>query len=99
MIDRSDHATPEPRQRSPRPDPDLSSRSADAERERARAADLARRPPHRRRVVQGEAGDPLEPGFEGDPELHARQVRAHAAVDAEAERGVPVDLAVDDDLA
>src|SRR5215468_12313028 len=102
MIDRTDSTTPEP------PGAGAAGRirtwvhgpegSADAERERARAADLARRPPDRRRVVKGEAGDALEPGFEGDPELHARQVRAHAAVDAEAERGVPVDLAVDDDL-
>src|SRR5215831_10989480 len=72
--------------------------SADAERERARAADLARRPPHRRRVVEAELRDPFEPDFEGRPKLHAGQVRAQTAVDAEAERGVPVDLAVDDDL-
>src|SRR5215831_8960071 len=80
MIDRTDSTTPEP------PGAGAAGRirtwvhgpggSADAERERARAADLARRPPDRRRVVKGEAGDALEPGFEGDPELHARQVRA-----------------------
>src|SRR5215510_12149944 len=99
MIDRTDRTTPQPL--APEPpagsEPGFTARraSADAERERARPTDLARRPSDRRRVVKGEAGDPLEPGFEGDPEFHARQVRAHAAVDAEAERGVPVDLAVD----
>src|SRR6266571_4363696 len=73
-------------------------RSVDAKRECARSADLAGGPDDGRRVVKGELRDPLEPGFEGDPKLHARQVRTHAAVDAEAERGVTVDLAVNNDL-
>jgi len=73
-------------------------RSADAEGERTRSADLAGGPGHGRRVGQAELRDPLQPDLEGDPEFHARQVGAEAAVDAEAERGVPVDLTVDDDL-
>jgi|SRR5271170_3301673 len=72
--------------------------SADAEGEGARPADLAGGPGHGRRVDQAELRNPLEPDLEGDPEFHACQVRAQAAVDAEPERGVPVDLAVDDDL-
>ena len=44
------------------------------------------------------SGKPLEPDLERDPQLHPGQVRPDAAVDAEPERGVPVDLAVDDDL-
>ena len=39
-----------------------------------------------------------QPDLERDPQLHPGQVRADAAVDAEPERGVPVHLAVDDDL-
>ena len=66
--------------------------------EAARPADLTRGPGHRAGVVEGEHRDPLEPDLEGDPELHPRQVRTEAAVDAQAEGGMPVDLAVDDDL-
>src|SRR5580704_1680459 len=55
--------------------------SADAKRKCARSADLARGPGHRRWVVEAEPRDPGEPHFEGDPELHAGQVRAHAPVD------------------
>src|SRR6202044_1429056 len=70
----------------------------DPQRERARTADLARGPRHRRGVGQGEPGDPAEPDLECDPQFHPRQVRAHAAVDTEAECRVPIDLAVDDNL-
>src|SRR6266496_683993 len=62
--------------------------SADPQGQRARPADLAGRPGHRRRVGEGEVADPRQPDLQGDPEFHARQVRAHAAVDAQAERGV-----------
>src|SRR5580692_9793334 len=72
--------------------------AGDAERERPRAPDLSRGPGHRCGVGEAELGEALEPGFERDPELHAGQVRSQAAVDAEAERGVPVDLAIDHDL-
>src|SRR5207245_5574537 len=72
--------------------------SADAEREVARAADLARRPRDGVRVGEAEVRDAFHPDLERDPQLHPRQVRPDAAVDAESERGVPVDLAVDDDL-
>src|SRR5262249_49100815 len=74
--------------------PALGGPSAEARREGARPADLARRPGDRRRVVEGELGDPGEPCFQRDPEFHPRQVRSHAAVDAQPERGVPVDLTV-----
>ena len=50
-------------------------------------------------VIKGERRDPLEPRLEGDPKFHPRQVRPQAAVNAQAEGGMPVDLAVDDDLA
>src|SRR3984885_15567452 len=66
--------------------------AGDAERQRPRAPDLSRGPGPGGRVGEGELGEALEPGFERDPELHAGQVRSQAAVDAEAERGVPVDL-------
>src|SRR5579864_7671449 len=59
-----------------------------------RTANLARGPGHRGRVGQGELGYPLQPDLQRHPQFHPRQVRAQAAVDAEAERGVPVDLAV-----
>jgi hypothetical protein len=49
-------------------------------------------------VGQAEVRDALEPRFEGDPEFHAGQMGPNATVDAEAERGVPVGLTVDDDL-
>ena len=45
-----------------------------------------------------ELGDALEELLDRDRHLHARQVRADAAVDAEAEGGVAVLLAVDDHL-
>ena len=71
---------------------------ADTNREDAGAADLAARPAHGVGVGELEHREALEPHLEGDPQLHAGQVRAGAAVDAEAERGVAVDLAVDDHL-
>ena len=40
-------------------------------------------------------GDARQPLLDGDLQLHAGQVRAEAAVDADAEREVPVALAVD----
>src|SRR5947209_1642828 len=51
----------------------------------ARAAHGAFRPRHRRIGVEAEIGDVREPFLERDPDLHARQVGADAAVDAEAE--------------
>ncbi len=76
----------------------MAAAAGDAERECPRAADLPGRPGHRRRVGEGELGEALQPGGQRDPELHAGQVGSQAAVDAEAERGMPVDRPVDDDL-
>src|SRR5262245_52765449 len=64
--------------------------SADPERKGARPADLTRGPGHRVTVIEGKRRNPLEPHLEGDPELHPRQVRPHAAVDAQAEGGMAV---------
>src|SRR5215469_8888798 len=74
------------------------SRLGDAQWQRPRTADLSGGPLDRRRVGEAEARDPLQPDLEGNPELHPRQMRAHAAVNAEAECRVPVSLPVDDDL-
>src|ERR1700752_1747510 len=63
----------------------------------ARAAHGALRPGDRRLWVETEIGDMSEPLLERDPDLHARKVRPDAAVDAEAEGGVTVLLAVEDD--
>jgi hypothetical protein len=53
-----------------------------------------------RRVVgrKLEVGDPPQPLLDGDAQLHASQVRTHAAVDADAEGQVPVAGPVEDDL-
>ena len=72
--------------------------SGDTEGQCAGAADLADGPGDGGGVGQAELGDAGEPDLEGDAQFHPRQVRAQAAVDAEAEGGVPVDLAVDQHL-
>src|SRR5437667_6361836 len=72
--------------------------SADPDWQRARAADLSGRPAHGAGIVQLEVREGLEPGFESHPQLHPGQVRPCASMDAEAEGGVAVDLAVDDHL-
>ena len=71
---------------------------ANPERERARTADLPGRPLHPGRIREAELRDPLEPDLKSHPELHPRQVRANTSVNAQAERGVPVDFPVNQDL-
>src|SRR5947207_2547659 len=70
--------------------------SPERKRQLAGAADGAFRPGHRPREV--ELGDALEKLLHRHCHLHACEVRANAAVDAEAEGGVAVLLAVDDHL-
>src|SRR4051794_20264146 len=55
-------------------------------------------PAHGVRVGELEDGERLQEHLEGDAQLHTRQVGTGAAVDAEAEGGVAVVLAVDDHL-
>ena len=62
----------------------------------ARAAHGAFGPRHL--AVEAELGNALQQLLHGHRHLHAREVGADAAVDAEAEGGMPVLLAVDDDL-
>jgi MFS family permease len=71
-------------------------RAADPERKRARPADLASGPVHTLRIGQREGGDPLKPDLERYLQFHPRKMRTEAAMDAKAERRVPVYLAADD---
>src|SRR5438270_11812702 len=69
--------------------------SAEQHRQLARPAYRAFRPRHGRRRIEVEVRDALEPLLQRDLDLHAREIRADAAVNAEAEGGVAVLLAVD----
>src|SRR5437660_1449225 len=71
---------------------------ANPDRQGPGAAHLPAGPADGRRVGELEGRKGAEPGFEGDAQLHAGQVRPGAPVDAEAEGGVAVDLALDDHL-
>src|SRR5262249_24981937 len=62
----------------------------------ARSAHGAIRPGYR--AGEAELGYALQELLNSHDQLHARQVRADAAVDAQAEGGVPVLLAIDDHL-
>src|SRR3546814_15244052 len=53
-------------------------------------ADLSRGPAHRSGIGQLEVGEAVHPLLDRHGELETGQVRAQAAVDAEAERGVAV---------
>src|ERR1043166_3738245 len=66
-------------------------------RQPPRPAHGALRPGHRGIRVETELGDALEPLLERHPDFHACEVRADAAVDAEAERRMPVLLTVEHD--
>src|SRR5438552_3292406 len=68
------------------------------DRQRPGTAHLPAGPADRRRLGELEDREGAEPRLEGDAQLHPGQVRSGAAVDAEAEGGVAVDLAVDDHL-
>src|SRR3954463_1371118 len=70
--------------------------SADAQRKRARPANLSGGPRDTRLVGRRDPGAPLHPALEPPPKLHPGEVRADTAMDAESERRVLVDLAVDD---
>src|SRR4029453_4813520 len=67
-------------------------------RQVARAADLAARPRNGARVFEWEVRDAVEPLLDRDAHFHAGEVGASAAVDADAESDVRVELAVEDDL-
>ena len=67
----------------------------DAHRQFARAANLADAPT--RVAGEFEAGEALHEFLDGHLQFEPGKVRADAAVDTEAERGMPVLLAVDDE--
>src|SRR3546814_1759110 len=70
----------------------------DAHRQAAGAADLTRGSAHRSGIGQLEVGEAVHPLLDRHGELETGQVRAQAAVDAEAERGVAVLRTVDHEL-
>ena len=73
-------------------------RDREQDRHLAGAADLAAGPGDRAAGSRRNSGMLRQPLLDGDAQLHPGQVRAGAAVDAGAERDVPVVLAVEDHL-
>src|SRR5439155_21888852 len=71
---------------------------AEDDRHRAGPAYHASGPRHNVWVLQPEVRDALQPLLDRDAHSHPREVRAGAAVDADAESDVRVDRAVDDDF-
>src|SRR5450432_3890354 len=75
-----------------------SDRLFEQERELPRAPDGSFGPGDLAGGVEAEIRDPLQPFLDRDRHFHPREVGADTTVDAEAERGVAVLLAVDHDL-
>src|SRR6185295_7140079 len=64
--------------------------SAELDRQLARAAHRALRPGDLGARREAELGDALEPFLQRNRDLHAGEIRADAAMDAEAERDVTI---------
>src|SRR4051794_6163569 len=71
---------------------------SEGERQGAWSVDLAGGPRDRLRVRERERRDPVQEALERGAQFHPGQVRAQAAVDADAEGNVPVALAVEQHL-